>query len=168
MTKTPEDPIRAHTRKEIAARRKAGQSCKCGETQPQALTTICVECLRKLSGKSASDDHHPAGRANHPATVKIPANDHAAVLTDAQYDWPKETWENPDGNPLLAAAACIRGYYDTNTYLTDALLLWVARFLEALYPFLRERLEPEWWEGTTLEQFAPKRASRRSSKCPPL
>jgi len=70
-----------------------------------------------------------AGRANHPATVSIPVNDHQ-TLTDSQYDWPTKTYENPEGSPLLAGAACIRGYYDTNSYLNEQLLLWVARLLE--------------------------------------
>lgn len=157
IPKRPEDPIRNYQRTSIAAGRKAGQSCKCGEARPQALITICAECLRKLTGKSVFDAHHPAGKANHPSTIKVPANEHRAILSDAQYDWPKDTWENRDGSPLLAGAACIRGYYDTNTYLTDALLLWVARLLEALDKCLRERLGPDWWIGTPLEPFARRR-----------
>jgi hypothetical protein len=167
MPKNPEDPIRNYQRNSIAARRKAGQSCKCGETRPQALITICAECLRKQTGKSVFDAHHPAGGANHPSTLKIPSNDHRSDLSDAQYDWPKDTWKNPQGSPLLAGAACIRGYCDTNTYLTNTLLFWVARLLEALDKCLRERLGPDWWVGTPLEQFAPKRPSRESSKRPP-
>lgn len=59
------------------------------------------------------DDHHVFGKANDPTTiVTVPANDHRAELSVAQQDWPKKTPENPDGSPLLAAAARIRGFVD--------------------------------------------------------
>jgi hypothetical protein len=106
------------------------------------------------------DEHHPAGRANHPAKVPILVNDHQ-TLTDAQYDWPKKTWENREGSPLLAGAACIRGYYETNSYLNDQLLFWVAKLLEALDETLRELLGTDWWAGTKLEAFRPKRTRER-------
>jgi hypothetical protein len=32
-----------------------------------------------------------------------------------------------------------------------------AEMLEALDPFLAKRLGPEWWIGTEMERFAPKR-----------
>jgi len=155
------DPIRKYHRKSKAARRLAGQSCACGETQPEALVagsvpTICAACARKQEGRSPLDHHHPAGKANNPATVAIPVNDHRN-LNVLQYDWPWETWENPRGSPLLAGAASIRGFCDTITYLIDELLLWIARMLEALDEYLKKRLGPEWWRGTKLEQFKPKR-----------
>jgi len=162
MPKRPEDPIRTYQRKSVAARRLAGQSCKCGESRPEALVagsapTICAACARKQRGQSPFDWHHPAASANNSAKIRIPVNDHRADLTDAQYDWPKETWENPRGSPLLAGAASIRGYCETNDYLTSELLLRIAKLLEALDESLRERLGPNWWVGTNLEQFAPKR-----------
>jgi hypothetical protein len=171
MPKRPEDPMRTYRRKSVAERRMAGKSCKCGESRPEALVagsapTICARCSRKRRGESILDAHHPAGRSNHPLTIPVPVNDHRAVLSDAQYDWPTETWENRGGSPVLAGAACIRGYYDTNSYLTDQLLLWVARLLEALDESLRERLGPKWWVGTKLEAFAPRRSSAECSQRP--
>lgn len=165
MAKKPDDPIRRFQRKSTAARRTAGLSCSCGESRPEALIkgstpTTCFACWRRRLGRTTLDAHHPAGSANHAATVPIPVNDHQ-TLTDAQYDWPRKTWENPEGSPLLAGAACIRGYYDTNSYLTDQLLLWVARLLEALDETLRERLGPDWWTGTKLEEFRPKPKPKR-------
>ena len=77
-------------------------------------------------------------------------------MTHAQYDWPSKTYENRERSPLLAGAACIRGYYDTNSYLTDRLLFWVVRLLETLNETLLERLGPGWWVGTKLEGFMPK------------
>jgi len=171
VPKRPDDPIRTYRRKSVAKRRMVGKSCKCGESRPEALIatstpTICARCSRKEQGKSVLDAHHPAGRANHPLKIPVPVNDHRAALSDAQYDWPKETWENRGSSPVLAGAACIRGYYDTNSYLADQLLLWVARLLEALEECLRERLGSNWWEGTALEEFAPKRSSAKCSGPP--
>jgi hypothetical protein len=160
--KRPRDPIAKFQRKSTAARRLAGRSCACGESRPEALIadsspTICAACFRKQCGRPPYDEHHPGGRANSPICIQVPVNDHRGILTPEQYDWPKETWENPCRSPLLAGAACIRGYYDTNTYLVDGLLLWVARLLEALEEVLRKRLGERWWVGTKLDQFAPRR-----------
>jgi len=38
----------------------------------------------------------------------------------------------------------------------NELLIWIAKFLESVDEFLRERLGPDWWIGTNLEKFAPK------------
>jgi len=89
-------------------------------------------------------------------TIPIPANDHRAELSAAQQDWPKETRENPDGSPLLAAAAFIRGFVDTVVYLIQKSLLWIPAMIECLHAFLREHFDPKWWIGTPLEAFAPK------------
>jgi hypothetical protein len=77
-------------------------------------------------------------------------------LSVLQRDWPKETRENPDRSPLLAAAGRTRGYTETNAYLADKLLRQNAEMLEALDAHLVERLGPKWWIGTPLEKFAPK------------
>jgi hypothetical protein len=103
------------------------------------------------------DNHHFAGEANNPLTVPTPVNDHRAELNVAQYDWPKETRENPDGCPLLAAAGCIRGFVDWVVYIIDKGLLWIAEMAEALSKFLTDKLGPKWWVGTILERFAPER-----------
>jgi hypothetical protein len=116
--------------------------------------------MRKKLGHSPLDSHHPAGQANHPATILIPVNDHRVVLSPAQYDWPPETWENPSGSPLLSGAACVRGYCETSNYLVAELLLRNAEMLEALDGFLKKKFGPEWWVGTDLERFAPKRKSK--------
>jgi hypothetical protein len=102
------------------------------------------------------DDHHAAGKANSAVTVPVPANDHRAVLSEAQYDWPKATLENPEGCPLRAAAGCIRGFIDTVCYLIDSLLRWIAEMLEYLSAVLVERLGQQWWLDTPLARFARK------------
>lgn len=102
------------------------------------------------------DKHHVAGRANSPVTIPIYVNDHRAVLSVAQKDWPKITQENPHGCPLIAAAGCIRGFIDMARYLIETLLYWVADMLERLAVYLSGRLGPNWWIGTEFEQFAAK------------
>jgi hypothetical protein len=166
--KNERDPIAAFQRQSSAARRIGqGKRCKwCGEHRPLALVpgsnpTTCASCERKKNGKSPFDRHHPAGRANHPATVSVPVNDHRARLSDAQYDWPDETWSNPSGSPILAGAASIRGYCETSDYLVCELLLRNVKMLERVDSFLKKRLGPNWWRDTEVEEFAPKRKPKR-------
>jgi hypothetical protein len=72
-------------------------------------------------------------------------------------DWPKETRENPDGSPLLAAAGAIRGFVDTVVYLLENLLLRHANVLEEVDAYLVRSLGRKWWLKTDLKKFAPKR-----------
>jgi hypothetical protein len=165
--KQERDPIAAFQRQSSAARRIGhGKKCKCGERRPLALVsgsnpTTCASCGREKRGQSPFDEHHPAGQANHPATVPVWVNDHRASLTEAQYDWPEETWENPAGSPILAGAACIRGYCETSDYFAGQLLLRNAAMLERLDRFLTKKLGPDWWRETDIEYFAPKRKPKR-------
>lgn len=165
--KPPRDPIASFER-ETRAFRKIGQGkCKCGEDRPLALITgtdpvICASCQRVIGGKSPSDKHHPAGEANDPTTTPIPVNDHRADLSPKQYEWPDETWRNLGGSPLLAGAACMRGYCETDSYLVASLLIPKAEMLEALDAFLLKRLGPKWWNGTEMEKFAPKQRTKRN------
>ena len=103
------------------------------------------------------DNHHPAGDANDATTIAVPVNDHRGELSVAQYDWPKKTLENPDGSPLLARAACIRGFVDTNYYLVEKLLLPGPEFYELLDALLTEKFGTKWWTNTELEKFVPRR-----------
>src|SRR5215469_7739699 len=162
--KPSRDPIATFERDARAARRvgEANRCSRCGEDRPRALIpdsnpTICANCRREELGKSPLDDHHPAGQANHRATTPIPANDHRAVLSPKQYEWSPETWKNTSGSPLLAGAACIRGYCETNDYLVADLLLPKVEMLEALDAFLKKKFGSEWWAETEMERFAPKR-----------
>ncbi len=118
---------------------------------------ICAECDRKQKGRAAFDNHHVAGKANSPITIAVPVNDHRAVLSEAQREWPKLTLPNPAGSPLLAAAAAVRGFIDTVKYLIEKCLCWLAEMLEHLDEFLQDTLGREWWRGTPLEQFTPRR-----------
>lgn len=163
------DPISAHQRKAVAARRVGcGAKCACGETRPEALIAgrnpvTCAACQRRRRGRKTVDNHHVAGKTNGPVTIPIPVNDHRAALSVAQYGWPRETLENSEGSPLLAAAGQIRGYVDTNDYLAETLLLPRAEMLETLNGFLVSQFGPRWWVNTDLEQFAPKHSSNDAS-----
>jgi hypothetical protein len=156
------DPIGGYQRKATAARRIGDRQCSsCGEARPEALITdsnptICHECQRKMKGHTTMDNSHTAGKANSPETIPVPTNDHIAVLSVAQYGWPRETLQNPDACLLLAAAGCVRGVIDHLHYLIDKFLLWIPEMLEKLSAFLREKLGPKWWVGTPLQQFAPR------------
>lgn len=156
------DPIQKYARSAKAVRRVGTDAqCSCGERRPEAFTAcstppVCAACKRKSEGTSTRDEHHVAGKANSPVTIPVPVNDHRAELSVAQYDWPKETLDNKDHSPLLAAAGAVRGSVDTIIYLLKTALLWVADLLELLHEFLFAHLGSGWWIGTPLERFAPK------------
>jgi hypothetical protein len=137
------------------------KKCACGEARPEALLpgrpTICSACERKKHRKTTEDRHHVASKVNDPITIPVPVNDHRARLSVDQYDWPKETRENPDASPLLAAAGCIRGFADVVVYLVEKLLLKQADMLEMFDAYLAQKLGRKWWVKTELNQFAPKR-----------
>lgn len=158
------DPIRTAKRKSVAERRVGiGVACACGEKRPKALIArsnpmICEECNRRKQDRTIYDDHHVAGKANHPFTIPVLANDHRAVLSEAQYDWPKATRENPNGSPLLSVAGRIRGFCDMILYLVKELLLSIPEFLENLDASLISRFGPALWSSLEF----PGLPSRRS------
>jgi len=157
------DPSGAHRRKVIAARRVGiGARCACGEDRAEALVagsnpTTCAACQRAEKGHTTIDQHHFAGKANNPATIPVPVNEHRAVLSVAQSEWPKSTLTNTEGSPLLAGAACLRGCIDTILYLFEEGPLWLADMLEKLDNTQVKKLGPRWWVNTEIEQFAPKK-----------
>lgn len=145
------NPVKAAKRKAVAERRiGVGQACACGESDPLALVKgtnpiVCAKCQRLQAGKNPLDKHHVAGRNNHPATISVPVNDHRAILSAAQYEWPKDMLQNPENSPVMAAAACIRGAVDTIKYVLDTLLSWIVDALRVLDGYLSEKLGPKWW-----------------------
>jgi hypothetical protein len=116
----------------------------------------CEACKRSANGKSTFDWHHVAGKANHTLTIPIPVNDHRAILSVDQCDWPKRTLENPDRSPLIAAAACVRGFISTLSYLVVHLLEWIAGALERIDRLLTERFGPHWWTKIELNCITSK------------
>jgi hypothetical protein len=152
------DPIAAYARSVTAARLVGNGECACGEARPEALIKkstplVCHACKRRKQGKTTFDNHHVAGEANSPDTVPIPVNDHRAELSVAQYDWPRQTLENPCGSPLLVGAAGIRGYVDTNLYLIRTFILPNADLLEKLDAYLVREFGPEWWNNPKFQQL---------------
>ena len=132
------DPIQKFQRKATAARRVGvdARCVTCDESRPEALIAgskpiICAKCQRAQKGHTTMDNHHPAGKANSPVTIPIPVNDHRAILSVAQYDWPMETLENPTANSHLQMAALIRAYLDGRRYLEEKLLRPVIERLES-------------------------------------
>jgi len=100
------------------------------------------------SGKNPLDKHHIAGRKNHPATISLPVNDHRKILSEAQYEWPKDMLQNPENSPAIAAAACIRGAVEMIKYVLDTLLMWIVDLLYELDGYLAQKLGPKWWLKT--------------------
>jgi hypothetical protein len=170
MKKTSRDPIASFER-EVRAARRAGVSNRCticGENRPLALIPgsspkLCAQCKREQLGRTPLDDHHPAGNTNDSTVIPTPVNDHRARLSPQQYEWPPKTWLNPDGSPIRAAAARVRGYCETNDYLVCSLLIPNVEMLEILDEFLQKRLGPRWWVGTEVDRFAPKRKPKRAA-----
>ena len=166
----PDDPTYAYARNARAARRLRGNAqCACGEDRPEALIagrdpTICAACARKKRGHTTIDNHHVSGEANRSATLPVQVNDHRAILSVAQYNWPRGTLENPHGCPLLASAACIRGFIDYIYYAVEKYLLWIPEMLETLSTFLADKLGPKWWHNTPLEQFSPRPNRKRRKR----
>jgi len=152
---SPDEPVpspraAAIRRKAIAARRAGEKVCACGEDRPEALIqytapAICMECDRKQRGVSTEDDHHFAGKANSPVTISELANDHAE-LNEMQRAWPERTLRNPEGSPLLAHAAEIRGLVDVNVFLYRRSQIPAAEDLESIDERLTRKLGPRWWE----------------------
>jgi hypothetical protein len=56
-----------------------------------------------------------------------------------------ETLRNPDGSPLLRAAASIRGWLDTLRLIMERTVGWVPAFLEWLDARLRVTIGVQWW-----------------------
>jgi hypothetical protein len=121
---------------------------ECGEQDPVALTgrdpgITCYECLAQRSGRSPMEEHHPFGRRNDPLTVRIPGNPHRS-LSDHQRSWPEQTLRNPDGSPLLRAAATVRGWLNVVHVIVER-AGWVPAYLERLDQQLTARLGHRWW-----------------------
>jgi hypothetical protein len=122
----------------------------CDETFPFALTGVhpaiyCYECQAVRAGRPWLEDHHVAGRNADATTGSTPRNDHR-VLSELQQLWPRETLRNPEGSPLLKAAASLRGWLDLLWLIITRTVGWIPAFLEQLDAWLRQRLGPRWWD----------------------
>src|SRR5215217_3044997 len=127
----------------------------CPESNPFALQGIypdiaCHECAAQQAGRKTTEGHHVGGRHNSSVIVDMQANDHR-VKSDMQRDWPERTLRNPDGSPLLAAAAKIRDLLDQLRLIIDRAIEHIPTFLETLDERLRAKLGDRWWEELGLE-----------------
>jgi hypothetical protein len=121
----------------------------CKESDPFALTGVnpnilCREHDADRQGRSWIEQHHPDGQSNDPRTVPLPANDHA-VVSENQACWPRETLRNPDGSPLLKAAAALRGWLEMVRLAIERSVGWIPEFLERLDAWLRQQHGNGWW-----------------------
>jgi hypothetical protein len=124
----------------------------CPETDPLALigtypSIYCYEHDALLKRLPWLEAHHASAKANDPMTVQTPGNDHRVLSELQNASWPRETLRNPDGSPLLRAAAAIRGWLDLLYVVMTRTVSWVPAFLEGLDAWLRERIGSMWWDG---------------------
>jgi hypothetical protein len=161
------DPIGAWLRN-ARAQRRVGRDAVCvscgKEARPYALIServppCCFRCDRLAHGRPPFESNHVFGRSNSSLTIRIPVNDHRAVLSVAQYHWPPETLQNTDGDPFLASAARYRGLYDNFKYMLEDCLEEAAR-LEQLSAAMRVKYGERWW---CEEKTQPKRCPRRKT-----
>jgi hypothetical protein len=123
----------------------------CLERDPYALTgtfpaIVCYEHQALAHGRPWLEEHHVAGRHNSPVKVPIPGNDHE-VTKELQLRWPQRTLRNPDGSPLLRAAAAVRGWSDVMRIVLDRVVEPVPGLLEDLDAWLRSVLGERWFEA---------------------
>jgi hypothetical protein len=123
----------------------------CTETNPFALIgshpeLFCAAHAAEFAGKRWFELHHISGQANDATdTAAVPINDHK-ILSEYQDRWPRRTLQNPDGSPLLRAAAATRGGLDILHLIIARTVGWVPRFLERLDAWLRRKLGDRWWD----------------------
>jgi hypothetical protein len=161
MPRRSSDPIKAGVRKAKAQRRVGqGAACtQCGESRPEALVArsrpkLCVQCYAVRRCKKRTETNHIAGKANSPITVEVPTNDHR-MLSDAQYEWPPNVLQNPDGRPVLKAAGFIAGAADFIQDLIVRGMRSVVDFLQKLDAWLCEKVGRFWWKGSDFEGWQP-------------
>ncbi len=139
-------------RRRTRAQRRAGVGAACAlcdERRPFALIygrvpPCCYACDRVAHERPPYEDDHPFLRSNGELTIRVPVNDHRALLSVRQYEWPPETRENPDSDPFLASAARYRGLYNVIEYMLADCLKEAER-LEQLSARMRRKYGPQWW-----------------------
>ena len=161
MPRRSNDPIKAGVRKAKAQRRVGqGAACtQCGESRPEALVArsrpkLCQQCYQLNRGMKKTHGHHVGGKANSPVTLEVPANDHRATLSEAQREWPPKTLQNPDGSPLIALAATLRGVADFVGELVVQFMRSLADAAEQIDTWLRERYGL-WWKDGPFDGWQP-------------
>jgi hypothetical protein len=121
----------------------------CTETDPRALTgsfpnIICAEHLALEQGRRPQEQHHVAGRRNRSTTVWLLANWHAVLTFMQQTRWDRDLLRNPRTDPLIRAAASIRGAAEVAQVLADGVIRPTEEELLALDRYLVEVLGVDW------------------------
>lgn len=160
MPRRSNDPIKAGVRHAKRERRVgAGAACAdCGDNRAEMLVRSsrprrCLKCYAIKRGKKPSERHHIAGEANSPIQVEVPIRGHRK-LSDAQYEWPPGTERNPDGSPLIALAASLRGVADFVGELVVAFMHYLAETAEKIDAWLREK-HGLWWKDGPFDGWQP-------------
>jgi hypothetical protein len=160
MTRRSNDPIKAGVRQAKRDRNVgAGAACvDCCDDRAEMLVRRsrpkrCLKCYAVKKGKKPTESHHIAGEANSPIQVEIPITDHRK-LSDAQYEWPPKTAQNPDGSPLLALSASLRGVADFIGELVTALIVYLAETAEKIDAWLCEK-HGLWWKDGPFDGWQP-------------
>jgi len=144
-----------HARREARLRQLGTRSPRCSipgcpEADPFALIgadpdIVCYEHAADRDSRSWLEQEHPFGQHNdRHFTLPLPGNDHR-VRSDYQVDWPREALRNPEGSPLLRAAATVRGWLDVLRLIIERAAGWVPAFLEWLDAQLVIVHGPRWW-----------------------
>jgi len=162
------DPIKAWVRDARAQRRVGpGAVCTSCRLERRAFALIaghspplCFACDRIAYGRAPVEDNHLFGKHNSDAAATVPVNDHRAVLSVAQYEWPPRTLENPEGSSLREAAARLRGRGDMVKYMLEDSRA-SAEALEHLDGLLTKVYGPRWLPKL---EAAARRLSRRRAR----
>jgi hypothetical protein len=144
-----------------AAKRKrelgdADRCARCGCADPVALVkgtqpAVCYECLAAAEGRATVEADHILGRANDPATVRVPGNLHRRLSEDRR-DRPEELTHNPDRDPLVWVAQGCQGMAEHLAWWVGA-LAGLAGWLVALSAALRREHGTAWWTALGLPPF---------------
>jgi hypothetical protein len=133
----------------------------CEEDDPRALTgaapsILCAEHAAADKRRRPFERHHIAGRHNRDATVWLPANWHSVLTFMQQTSW--GLLRNPRADPLVRAAASIRGTRETIEVVQSEVLGPTEDELLDLDAFLNEKLGTGW-----SVEFAAWRESRNDA-----
>jgi len=160
MARRSNDPIKSGARR-AKAQRQVGRDAvctQCGEKRSNMLVRrsrprLCLRCYAVKHRKKDTDGHHLGAEANSPITVEVPIKDHR-IVTEAQYEWPPGTQQNPDGSPLIALAGCLRGIADFIGELITAFINRLAETAEDIDAWLRQQ-HGLWWKGGPYDGWQP-------------
>jgi hypothetical protein len=130
------DPIGAWLRDTRASRRVGRRAaCACGEARPFALISgrlppICFRCERLAHGREPYEDNHVFGKANSGLKIRYPINDHRAIFSVKQYQWPPGALDNRNGSILREAIARMHGAYDNIEHMLAENVVYAAKLAQ--------------------------------------